>query len=142
MNKQEKTILTQEAPRNVRIKGNVGVSDVKYGPCPWCGKTVLSSNHSHYCGHCGNALKWNETPEAPYASTPEERVLQGFLADIASSESILDSVGRHDVTLKDASQMLAICVCACDVISPGAFVGWLKERMTQDVCLKGCVKDD
>lgn len=74
--------------------------------------------------------------------TPEKAaVLQGFLLDIPSSESILNSVNCHAISLEDASRIIAICAYACDVMSPSGFIGWLKERFNQDLILKGCVAE-
>ena len=67
-------------------------------------------------------------------------MLQGFLTDIPSSESILNSVNCHAISLEHASQIIAICACACDLISPSGFISWLKDRIAQDAILKGCVE--
>ena len=68
-------------------------------------------------------------------------MLQGFLADILSSESILNSVNCHAISLEDASRIIAICACVCDVMSPSGFIHWLKDRIKQDAVLKGCVEE-
>ena len=74
--------------------------------------------------------------------TPEKvAVLQGFLLDIPSSESILNSVNCHAISLEDASRIIAICACACDVMSPSGFIRWLKERLMNDYILKECIKE-
>lgn len=72
--------------------------------------------------------------------TQDTTMLQGFLTDIPSSESILNSVNCHAVSLKDASQIIAICACVCDLISPSGFISWLKQRIAQDAILKGCAE--
>lgn len=74
--------------------------------------------------------------------TQDTTMLQGFLTDIPSSESILNSVNCHAISLEHASQIIAICACACDLISPSGFISWLKERIAQDAILKGCVEND
>lgn len=74
--------------------------------------------------------------------TQDTTMLQGFLADIPSSESILNSVNCHAISLEDASKIIAICAYVCDLISPSGFISWLKERIAQDAILKGCVEND
>ncbi len=69
-------------------------------------------------------------------------MLQDFLTDIPSSESILNSVNCHAISLEHASQIIAICACACDLISPSGFIGWLKDRIAQDAILKGVLEND
>ena len=72
----------------------------------------------------------------------EENSLQEFLMDIESSNSILNSVNNHCISLEHASQIIAICACACDLISPSGFIGWLKDRIAQDAILKGVLGND
>lgn len=74
--------------------------------------------------------------------TQDTTMLQGFLTDIPSSESILNSVNCHAISLEHASQIIAICACACDLISPSGFIGWLKDRIAQDAILKGVLGND
>ena len=74
--------------------------------------------------------------------TQDTTMLQGFLTDIPSSESILNSVNCHAISLEHASQIIAICACACDLISPSGFISWLKERIAQDAILKGVLGND
>lgn len=74
--------------------------------------------------------------------TQDTTMLQGFLTDIPSSESILNSVNCHAISLEDASKIIAICAYVCDLISPSGFISWLKERIAQDAILKGCVEND
>lgn len=70
----------------------------------------------------------------------ESTALQGFLLDIPSSESILNSVNCHAISLEDASRIIAICASACDAMSPSGFIRWLKERFKQDLVLRGYVE--
>ena len=74
--------------------------------------------------------------------TQDTTMLQGFLTDTPSSESILNSVNCHAISLEDASKIIAICAYVCDLISPSGFISWLKERIAQDAILKGCVEND
>ena len=34
--------------------------EMKYGLCPRCGKQIDTLVNPHYCGNCGQAVKWNE----------------------------------------------------------------------------------
>ncbi len=74
--------------------------------------------------------------------TQDTTMLQGFLTDIPSSESILNSVNCHAISLEDASKIIAICAYVCDLISPSGFISWLKERIAQDAILKGVLGND
>ena len=71
----------------------------------------------------------------------EAVLLQGFLLDIPSSASILNSVNYHGLSLKDASQIIAICASACDVMTPRGFIRWLKERFMDDCTLKKYIEE-
>ena len=71
-----------------------------------------------------------------------ENSLQEFLMDIPSSESIINSVNCHAISLEDASRIIAICACACDVMSSSGFIHWLKDRIAQDAILKGVLGND
>lgn len=88
-----------------------------------------------------DALELLKAQEASIMTPEKAAVLQGFLLDIPSSESILNSVNCHAISLEDASRIIAICAYACDVMSPSGFIGWLKERFNQDLILKGCVAE-
>ena len=86
------------------------------------------------CGYIGetiNMLKAQDTT-----------MVQGFLTDIPSSESILNSVNCHAISLEDASKIIAICAYACDLMSSSGFISWLKDRIAQDAILKGVLEND
>lgn len=86
-----------------------------------------------------DALELLKAQKSMLINPEENEVLQGFSLDIPSSESIINSVNCHAISLKDASHIIAICACACDVMSSSGFIHWLKERFNQDLVLKGCV---
>lgn len=116
-------------------KGNMCSSD-----CPYDGpENSIEGCTSQLARDALSLIKAIKEQE-PSIMTPEKAdVLQGFLFDIPSSESILNSVNCHAISLEDASRIIAICACACDVMSPSGFIHWLKERFNQDFILKGCV---
>ena len=90
---------------------------------------------------CEQAIELLKAQESMLINPEEKEVLQGFSLDIPSSESILNSVNCHAISLEDASRIIAVCAYACDVVSPSGFIHWLKERMNQDAILKGCVEE-
>ena len=118
--------------------------------CPKC-KFYKDQNDAEYCIITGHRFTLEDIFAAtdslenakpfwcPLREAQDATMLQGFLADIPSSESILNSVNCHAISLEDASHIIAICSYACDVMSPSGFIHWLKERFNQDFVLKGCV---
>ena len=44
----------------VQVIGNIGVSDIRYGNCPWCLQRIREDESPYYCGHCGHEVKWND----------------------------------------------------------------------------------
>lgn len=115
--------------------------------CPEC--RFYQYHNTEYCIATGYGLKVDDLVGdsiktakpfwCPLHEAQDTTILQGFLADIPSSESILNSVNCHAISLEDASRIIGICACACDVMSPSGFIHWLKERFNQDFILKGCV---
>lgn len=85
---------------------------------------------------CEQAIELLKAQESMLINPEEKEVLQGFSLDIPSSASILNSVNCHAISLEDASRIIAICACACDVMSPSGFIHWLKERIMNDYILK------
>ncbi len=36
------------------------INNLKYGNCPRCGKMRCNYDYPHFCGHCGQARKWDK----------------------------------------------------------------------------------
>ena len=49
--------------------------------------------------------------------------------DMEASNSIINTVNNHNMTLDYASRILMLCGPACDLLSPEGFIRWLKEKM-------------
>jgi hypothetical protein len=107
--------------------------------CPYADKKLGTCDAVQ--GLMNDALSLLKAQESSIMTPEKVAVLQGFLLDIPSSESILNSVNCHAISLEDASKIIAICACACDVMSPSGFIRWLKERFMNDFILKECIKE-
>lgn len=46
----------KETPKLVKIDGQLVT--VKYGHCPMCGEGLNQEVYPHWCGFCGQAVKW------------------------------------------------------------------------------------
>lgn len=53
----EKLLKEQEAKP---VEVCVQAFTIKYGHCPKCGKGMDSDAYPHWCGFCGQEVKWNE----------------------------------------------------------------------------------
>lgn len=49
-------LKTQEA-KPVHVTADI--NHRKVGECPNCGKPINSRDYPNYCGHCGQAVKWD-----------------------------------------------------------------------------------
>ena len=123
------------------IKGLRCHSEPKFGPDEYFCETCPYDEATCGLDVPNDALSLLKVQESSIMTPEKAAVLQGFLLDIPSSESILNSVNCHAISLEDASRIIAICAYACDVMSPSGFIGWLKERFNQDLILKGCVAE-
>ena len=123
------------------IKGLRCHSEPKFGPDEYFCETCPYDEATCGLDVPNDALSLLKVQESSIMTPEKAAVLQGFLLDIPSSESILNSVNCHAISLEDASRIIAICAYACDVMSPSGFIGWLKERLNQDLILKGCVTE-
>ncbi len=47
-------------PKRVQVIGTVGVLDIRFADCPWCGARIHDNESQNYCGSCGKAVKWDE----------------------------------------------------------------------------------
>lgn len=47
----------REMPKLVEIDGQLAT--VKYGHCPTCGEGLNQEVYPHWCGFCGQAVKWD-----------------------------------------------------------------------------------
>ena len=108
-------------------------------PCGNCTYFVPNENDPD-TGWCDRNAIYKDALEL--LKEQDTTMLQGFLTDIPSSESILNSVNCHAISLEDASKIIAICAYACDVMSPSGFIRWLKDRLAQDAILKGVLEND
>ena len=52
-------LLKEQEPKFVEIDGQLG--GIKYGRCPKCGKGLNEEVYPHWCGFCGQAVRWNKT---------------------------------------------------------------------------------
>ena len=51
-------LLKEQEPIPVEIHGKI--FDTKFGDCPHCGERLNSEVYPHWCGFCGQAVKWDE----------------------------------------------------------------------------------
>ena len=49
-------LLKAQEPMAVHVTAEINYR--KIGNCPNCGKTIDSGDYPNYCGHCGQAVKW------------------------------------------------------------------------------------
>ena len=49
-------LLKAQEPRTVHVTAEINYR--KIGNCPNCGKPINSGDYPNYCGHCGQAVKW------------------------------------------------------------------------------------
>lgn len=49
-------LLKEQEPKFVEIDGQFG--GIKYGRCPKCGKGLNEEVYPHWCGFCGQGVKW------------------------------------------------------------------------------------
>lgn len=49
-------LLKKQEQTFVEIDGQFG--GIKYGRCPKCGKGLNEEVYPHWCGFCGQAVKW------------------------------------------------------------------------------------
>ena len=49
-------LLKEQEAKPVEVCGQMFT--VKYGHCPTCGKGMDSDTYPHWCGFCGQAVKW------------------------------------------------------------------------------------
>lgn len=49
-------LLKEQEPKLVEIDGQLG--GIKYGRCPKCEKGLNEEVYPHWCGFCGQEVKW------------------------------------------------------------------------------------
>lgn len=49
-------LLKAQEPKLVHVTADI--NHRKIGECPTCGKWINSGDYPNYCGHCGQAVKW------------------------------------------------------------------------------------
>lgn len=49
-------VLKEQEPKLVEIDGQLG--GIKYGRCPKCEKGINEEVYPHWCGFCGQEVKW------------------------------------------------------------------------------------
>lgn len=49
-------LLKAQEPKAVHVTAEINYR--KIGNCPNCGKPINSGDYPNYCGHCGQAVKW------------------------------------------------------------------------------------
>ena len=49
-------LLKAQGPSAVHVTAEINYR--KIGNCPNCGKPINSGDYPNYCGHCGQAVKW------------------------------------------------------------------------------------
>lgn len=49
-------LLNAQEPKLLHVTADINYS--KIGKCPTCGKWINSGDYPNYCGHCGQAVKW------------------------------------------------------------------------------------
>lgn len=47
-----------QEPKTVQVIGTVGVLDIRFADCPWCGGRIHDNESQNYCGYCGKRVKW------------------------------------------------------------------------------------
>lgn len=52
------SLLKEQETMLVEIDGQFG--GIKYGRCPRCGKGLNEEVYPHWCGFCGQEVKWND----------------------------------------------------------------------------------
>lgn len=72
----------------------------------------------------------------------EENLLADFLLDIEASNSILNSVRCHNMSIDTVSKIIMLCGPACDALSPDGFIKWLKDRITDDPRIREEMEND
>ena len=50
-------LLKEQEAKPVEVCGQMFT--IKYGHCPTCGKGMDSDTYPHWCGFCGQAVKWS-----------------------------------------------------------------------------------
>ena len=50
-------LLTKQKEKPVNVHGRF--QTIKYGTCPTCGEGLNSEVFPHWCGFCGQAVKWD-----------------------------------------------------------------------------------
>lgn len=48
--------MKAQEPKLVHVIADI--NHRKIGECPTCGKLINSGDYPNYCGHCGQAVKW------------------------------------------------------------------------------------
>ena len=51
-------LLKAQEPKMVQVIGTVGVLDIRFADCPWCGVRIHDNESQNYCGSCGKPVKW------------------------------------------------------------------------------------
>ena len=50
-------LLKAQEPKPVHVTAKI--NHRKIGECPNCSKLINSGDYPNYCGHCGQAVKWD-----------------------------------------------------------------------------------
>ena len=119
----EKTILGLECCTQADNKGYP-----KCERCPYADEKLGTCDAVR--GLMKDALSLLKAQE-PIVAT-DGKLLQEFFTDVKASNSILNSVNNHCLTLETVSKIIMLCGPACDVLSPDGFIKWLKDRITDD----------
>jgi len=53
------SLLREQEPVPVKIRGKSVSTGIKYGDCPHCDEGLNSEVYPHWCGFCGQAVKWD-----------------------------------------------------------------------------------
>ena len=67
--------------------------------------------------------------------------IQALVAQEASN-SILNSVRCHNMSIDTVSKIIMLCGPACDALSPDGFIKWLKDRITDDPRIREEMEND
>lgn len=51
---EPKTVVVEDMPEGESWFG------IWFGRCPNCNEQLVKKEHKHFCGHCGQAVKWND----------------------------------------------------------------------------------
>ncbi|MBQ8708491.1 MAG: hypothetical protein IJ523_10430 [Succinivibrionaceae bacterium] len=87
-------------------------------------------------------IKEMEAAAAWNRRTDEEKLLVDFLLDAEASNSILNSVRCHNMSLDTVSRIIMLCGPACDTLSPDGFIKWLKGKMADDPRIREEMEND